>query len=326
MKRIMTASAVFLWVIGITLVISGCGVQINQNGDMVFTSEERILLSEGDAEPDTEPESEAASVLPGNKYIGEPSEGEYVRKITLLNLTGQNITAVSVVNPDEDTQQVSENSENKSEENKSSADNSEKSEIQSSSEVISGEENLKENMLPKGEVFEADEVRDLYFDFASAMEKEQDLSRLHFNVSFTLEDGTTSVLHDFPFFDLEQGRICLQDEVLFLEYVSVWSKEEVVTRKAETEIKAAEIKAMEEAEAEKKAAEEAEKKAAEEAARKAEEEAAAALAAQQWQEQQLAAQQAQQWAAQQEAAQWQPDYSGQQGSGAGCIDDSSLMY
>ena len=356
MKKILTASAVFLCVFSGLLALSGCGVQIDQNGDMVFVTEERALLSEADAKAGTEPASEAAEepdteaatepeeILPEHKYIGAPSSDGSVRRVSLLNLTGQNILEVSVcaeegnseeekaeektsgkdsADHDNAAQEASKKedsgaSDQKETETKDAGvTNQKETETQDAAATDQKEtekESGSENLLPEGEVFEADEVRDFYY--------EADPSNYKIDIKFTLEDGTSFVIHSFPFFDLEEGRLCLQNDVMFLEYVSVWTGEEVLTRKAETEIKEAE---KEKAEAEKRAAEEAARKAAEaEAARIAEEEAVRkaeeeALAAQLWQQQQ--------WEEAQAAQQWQPDYSVQQNTGGdGCIDDDSLMY
>ena len=279
MKKFLTVITVLLSLTMGAAALTGCGVQIDENGDMIFVTEERNLLNEG------EPESIAEEVVFDNPVIGEPSSESTVRRITLLNMTGADIESVQIKAEDE--------------------------------------EEFGENLLPSGETFLAEEVRDLFYDLAPKMSKGSDLSGLKLDIKMTTKDGEELVLHAFPIFDMEQGRICLQDGVPFLEYVSYWTGEEVLTRKAEAEILEAERIAKEQAEAERKAAEEAEAK------RIAEEQAALAaqqeLAAQQW-----AAQQ--QWQAQQEwqaQQQWVPQqtYSEPaQSSDAGCINDSSLVY
>lgn len=255
--------------------LSGCNVRINENGDMEFITEERALLGEGEAAVKSfgssaqEPQK---ADLDQNKTIGAPFSSETERMVSLLNLTGRDVTGVSLKS--------------------------------------SKEEEFGENLLPKGEAFSADEVRDLYFD----PREEETAGLLQYDLKLTFEDGAEKVLHSFPFYDMTLGRICLQDEVLFLDYVSSVTQEEVITRKAESVL-------LEEQRLFEEKSEE-EQLAAEEAARKAAEEAEAALAAQQWAEQQ--------WAEQQAAQQWveqQPVYTDPQpAADAGCINDASLLY
>ena len=174
------------------------------------------------------------------------------------------------------------------------------------------EESYPENMLEDGDVFTDQESRNLYYkapedttketeenteDMAAESEKAQEKElEQGYDIQLTFEDDSTAELHAFPFEDIEKGEICYEDDVAYLTYTSVASKEELNTKEAELAVKVAEQKAAEEAAAqaaaEQKAAEEAaaqaaaEQKAAEEAAaqaaaeQKAAEEAAAAAAAQ----------------------------------------------
>ena len=68
-------------------------------------------------------------------------------------------------------------------------------------------------------------------------------------------------MHAFPFGDIEKGDLCYADDVAYLTYTSIESKEQIDTKEAELAVKqAAEQKAAEEAAqaaAEQKAAEEA---------------------------------------------------------------------
>ena len=160
------------------------------------------------------------------------------------------------------------------------------------------EESYPENMLEDGDVFTDQESRNLYYkapedttketeenteDMAAESEKapEKELEQ-GYDIQLTFEDDSTAELHAFPFEDIEKGEICYEDDVAYLTYTSVASKEELNTKEAELAVKAAEQKAAEEAAAqaaaEQKAAEEAAAQAA--ADQKAAEEAAAAAAAQ----------------------------------------------
>ena len=165
------------------------------------------------------------------------------------------------------------------------------------------EESYPENMLEDGDVFTDQESRNLYYkvpeqstevseesaeDTAVESEgtQEKELEQ-GYDIQLTFEDDSTAELHAFPFEDIEKGEICYEDDVAYLTYTSVASKEELNTKEAELAVKAAEQKAAEEAAAqaaaEQKAAEEAAAQAAAEQAaaeQKAAEEAAAAAAAQ----------------------------------------------
>lgn len=151
------------------------------------------------------------------------------------------------------------------------------------------EESYPENMLEDGDVFTDQESRNLYYkapedttketeenteDMAAESEKAQEKElEQGYDIQLTFEDDSTAALHAFPFEDIEKGEICYEDDVAYLTYTSVASKEELNTKEAELAVKVAEQKAAEEAAAQAAA----EQKAAEQ---KAAEEAAAAAAAQ----------------------------------------------
>lgn len=172
------------------------------------------------------------------KVIGRESEGEYVYKITLTNKTAKNIVGVSIKD--------------------------------------SSLEAYPENMLSEGDVFSADEKRNLYYDAEAAMKAADDkLLTPQIDVQITFEDQTVCVLTAFPFDDLKAGEIHFEDEVAFLQYKSLASKENVSTKEAELAVKAAKEQAEAEAEAAAKAQAEAEAKAQAEAEAKAQAEAEA---------------------------------------------------
>ena len=151
------------------------------------------------------------------------------------------------------------------------------------------EESYSENMLEDGDVFTDQESRNLYYkapedttketeenteDMAAESEKAQEKElEQGYDIQLIFEDDSTAELHAFPFEDIENGEICYEDDVAYLTYTSVASKEELNTKEAELAVKVAEQKAAEEAAAQAAA----EQKAAE---HKAAEEAAAAAAAQ----------------------------------------------
>ena len=140
------------------------------------------------------------------------------------------------------------------------------------------EESYPENMLEDGDVFTDQESRNLYYkapedttketeenteDMAAESEKAQEKElEQGYDIQLTFEDDSTAELHAFPFEDIEKGEICYEDDVAYLTYTSVASKEELNTKEAELAVKVAEQKAAEEAAAQAAA----EQKAAEEAA------------------------------------------------------------
>ena len=174
---------------------------------------------------------------------------------------------------------------------------------------LTDEDAYPENMLEEGDVFADQESRNLYYKALEKNENEdvteesettendgtgdEKVLEQGYDVQLTFEDDSTAELHAFPFGDIEKGDLCYSDDVAYLTYTSIESKEQIDTKEAELAVKqAAEQKAAEEAAAqaaaEQKAAEEAaaqaaaEQKAAEEAAaRKKEAEQAAAASKQQ---------------------------------------------
>lgn len=165
---------------------------------------------------------------------------------------------------------------------------------------MTDEDAYPENMLEEGDVFADQESRNLYYKALEKNENEDVTEEFEttendgtddekvleqgYDVQLTFEDDSTAELHAFPFGDIEKGDLCYADDVAYLTYTSIESKEQIDTKEAELAVKqAAEQKAAEEAAAQ-AAAEQAaaEQKAAEEAAaRKKEAEQAAAASKQQ---------------------------------------------
>ena len=174
---------------------------------------------------------------------------------------------------------------------------------------LTDEDAYPENMLEEGDVFADQESRNLYYKALEKNENEdvteesettendgtedEKVLEQGYDVQLTFEDDSTAELHAFPFGDIEKGELCYADDVAYLTYTSIESKEQIDTKEAELAGKqAAEQKAAEEAAAQaaeqQNAAEEAaaqaaaEQKAADEAAaRKKEAEQAAAASKQQ---------------------------------------------
>ena len=163
---------------------------------------------------------------------------------------------------------------------------------------LTDEDAYPENMLEEGDVFADQESRNLYYKALEKNENEdvteesettendgtddEKVLEQGYDVQLTFEDDSTAELHAFPFGDIEKGDLCYADDVAYLTYTSIESKEQIDTKEAELAVKqAAEQKAAEEAAqaaAEQKAAEEAAAQAAAEQAaaeQKAAEEAAA---------------------------------------------------
>ena len=58
--------------------------------------------------------------------------------------------------------------------------------------------------------------------------------------SLTLKDGKTYVLHGFPFEDIKEGTVLLEDDIAYITYTSVSTKEKIDTKEAERATKEAE--------------------------------------------------------------------------------------
>lgn len=165
---------------------------------------------------------------PKYKTIGTVSKSPTVKSTLLLNLTGKDIIGFAV---------------------------------KSSTEQAFGNK-----LLLEGDVFVLDEIREIYFDPSPVKEAETqaateaetqttaaevqteaaaqtEATDQKFDVQITFSDWTVYVIHDLPFDDMELGRLLLQNDILFLEYTSKETGEEVITRKTEYDIKAAEWQA-----------------------------------------------------------------------------------
>lgn len=139
----------------------------------------------------------------------------------------------------------------------------------------SDKEEYPANMMKTDEVLKDGDTAELYYTpettEAADIESTEKAVNIVYNVQLTFADDSVYELSSFGFDDIkETAELCLEDEVVFIKYISAATDDEISTK--EQEIGAKEQKAAEEAAA--KAAEEAA------AAQKAAEEAAAQQAAQ----------------------------------------------
>ena len=105
-----------------------------------------------------------------------------------------------------------------------------------------------ESMLLKGDVYLPEEKRYFFFKFDNVVENTESDDKLltqGYDVQITLSDGLVYVLHGFPYEDMQEGSIELEDDVAFLKYVSASTKMEQNTK--ETEVALKEQKLAEEA-------------------------------------------------------------------------------
>lgn len=277
-----------VFMIGV-LVLSGC----SSEKEIEVNSEEEVLSSASFVEEPVEevrPEVPAEDVLP---LIGAEEEGAY--KIRLTNHTGMDIKAVIV--------------------------------------GAIEEEKSSDNLLAAEDVFVADEERYLYYKPVLEPEKEtpegqteeaddEETLDVSCDVQLILADDSVYVLHAFPFEDMEEAELVLEDNVIYLKYTSISTQELIETK--ETELA---IKAQQEAEVQKQAEAEA---AAAVARQQAEAEAAAAAARQQTEAEAAAA--AEQQPVETETAPAEPEPDIPQGDNEdfgedqGCVGDEGLMW
>ena len=159
----------------------------------------------GSTEKETEPQTETVIETEAQlKAYGEDVEGAW--KVQLKNSTGSDIKAIAV---------------------KKTAD-----------------VEFSESLLKEDEIIAADEEVVIYYagsEAAAAEEADAEEKALNdtYDVSITLADDTTYVLTAFPFEDMEACEIKVEDEVAFVEYVSLSTEETISTKEAELAIKAA---------------------------------------------------------------------------------------
>lgn len=168
------------------------------------------------------------------KVIGTKTEKSFEVKMT--NGTGQDISAISVKS--------------------------------------SEEEAYPENMLTAPDVFLKDETRILYYEPKESTEEQATetgkVIPTAYSIQLTLADSSVFELHSFPFEEMKEGAVKLQDGIAYVTYKGADSDSEISTLDAELATKAA---------AEAEAAAQAQSQAEAEAAAQAQAEAEAAAAA-----------------------------------------------
>ena len=171
--------------------------------------------TEAATESETETEEETF------KAIGTEKEAENVVCVKLKNSTGKNITGVAV--------------------------------------KLAEDEEFPVNMLTEKDVFEINEERNLFYETVSDANKETEseetgedekLLTPGYDIQITFEDETVKVLHAFPFEDIKEGELQLEDDVAFVKYESISTKQVVSTKEAELVIKQADEEAAAAQEAE----------------------------------------------------------------------------
>ena len=139
------------------------------------------------------------------KIIGEKLSGENVYKVSLTNDTGNDIVGFSIKTDTMD--------------------------------------NFGENMLKEDEVFADEETRTLYYDASEAIEaneKAQEGPEMQVSPEYTTKldfEDKSYELHAFPFEDVKEVTIRLEDDICFIEYESVDQEAAVSTKEAEQRIK-----------------------------------------------------------------------------------------
>lgn len=183
-------------IIAVLSLLAGCA---SQSGAPVQVSATMPPQIETTPEPEAAPESEEEPEYAEESLltIGVAAEGEDVFAVVIKNDTGADITALSVKD--------------------------------------SFQQAFPESLISEGDVFEAGEERILFYDATAAIEsaRENGDDEPAFDMSVTLADGRTAVMHDFPFDDMENGDIRCEDGVAFVVYRSISEEREISTLDAE---------------------------------------------------------------------------------------------
>lgn len=231
---------IIFYCLALTLVMGMAGCNKKQDTD---NDQETVKVEEKQETPTPTPDPTPTEEP--LKIIGTEKEADTVYKVKLQNNTGKDITGVSI-------------------------------------KLIEDTE-FPENMLPVDDVYANGEKRYLYYDSAVQEQNEttgdenEKLLTPGYDIQITFSDGAISVLHAFPFGDIEEGEILFEDNVAFIKYINVSAGQEVSTKEAEITIKQNE-EAAAQAQAEAEAAARAQAEA--EAAAQAQAEAEAAARAQ----------------------------------------------
>ncbi len=92
------------------------------------------------------------------------------------------------------------------------------------------------NLLDADDVFAEKEERILYYKD----QEERDSENPAYDIRIVYEDGNSYELHDLPFEDFTECKLCFEDEIVFLTYTSISDKKSVSTKDAEIARKEAE--------------------------------------------------------------------------------------
>ena len=187
------------------LTLGGCGKS--------ETDDAKTQKSEAKEEDEWEETPVAPIEKEDLKKIGVPLKGTV--EIKLENNTGKSITGFAV--------KKSENSE------------------------------FGENLLEDEDVYVKGEKRYFYYDYKQEnseeetetisadydgnTEEETEESVPEYDIQITYLNGTTAVLHNFPFDDMKEGTLELEDEITYLTYTSIKTKKEVDTKDEERSIR-----------------------------------------------------------------------------------------
>ena len=103
---------------------------------------------------------------------------------------------------------------------------------------------VKTGSEEKGETLAKDEKFELYYtpktEEESSGSGDEYFVSPRYDVQLTLKDGKTYVLHGFPFEDIKEGTVLLEDDIAYITYTSVSTKEKIDTKEAERATKEAE--------------------------------------------------------------------------------------
>lgn len=110
--------------------------------------------------------------------------------------------------------------------------------------IITGRDTFEdvENLLEEGDVFEKEEQRQFCYTPPEDEETEEADSQADdglptmYDVQLVFEDETTAVLHTFPFGDIEEGEIGLEEGIAYMMFESLFLKQEINSLGTEKDI------------------------------------------------------------------------------------------
>lgn len=187
---------IFIVSAALALILAGCG----SKAEVAEESAPAVTTVQT-----TEATTEAVEKDEKPKTIGKESDKESVYKIELVNSTGADITEFSVKSD--------------------------------------SEEKYPANMLESKDVFKANEKRILYYEMPEDKEDDEDTDdgdafvlTPEYTIQIKFSENKTAELHNFPFDDMKEGTIKLEDDIVYLEYKSILSGDKVSTKESESMI------------------------------------------------------------------------------------------